>query len=551
MHDSETTPPEREPEAREVWAPRACAVIGLLLALVYLFVPDAGPGDFCVDDAWIHLAYAKSLRLGDGLSYNPGDWETGFSSPLWVVLLAAWPTEPDPVVSVKLLGALLHGCVAGLSSALALELARRRATLERPVPVLSIALLAGILAATAPTLLQSAGSGMEIGLTATLLLATVLASVREQWLLAAILAFLAQLARPEALFFLGTFAALSAVLPQPPATSTAAGGDAPPWRRRALALSPAVGAAAAMVVWILYCQVVSGYPWPNTAYVKADLGDASLGGGLDYLGAQVLPWQPWVIGLGGGMALIAAALWTDLSGRGVLEREAEGQPASKPEAVTRHWQLLALLLAWAAGLIATAASRPLDPGILFYQSRYFAIFAALPPVLIALGVARTHKLLVVALLLPVAVFTGLQVTEVRALQRAQERGVALLHGDPAQQLREQLPPDAVIAVEGAGTARYRTPRTMTIVDIIGLNDAEVAHADGDADKACVIARRRPDAFVLPDHIAAALSKVFVLRPLAEFEDARWAQIEEPREVRVLLLAVDGVHPHWAARCGLD
>src|SRR5690606_18764685 len=95
--------PERAPAPRDsAWAMasvavRASTLLGAIMAGLMVF----GLVDFTLDDAYIHLAYAKSLRLGEGLSYNPGDYETGFSSPLWVALLAVWPipttAQADPV----------------------------------------------------------------------------------------------------------------------------------------------------------------------------------------------------------------------------------------------------------------------------------------------------------------------------------------------------------------------------------------------------------------------------------------------------------------------
>ena len=526
-----------EPSGRELWAPRISVLVGLLLACAYAFV-GAGVGDFCLDDAWIHLAYAKSLRLGDGLSYNPGDWQTGFSSPLWVLMLAAWPTGPEPVVSVKLLGALLHGATSGLAAGIALDLARARASVARPLPVLSIALLAGCLVATSPTLLQGASSGMEVPLTTCLLLACLRTSLREQWLLAGVLAFAAELARPELLAALVPFVGVA-------------------WLGRRLdtkrsiretwaCTSPLLGAGLALAAWVLYCELVSGWPWPNTAYVKAaGKAGGSLSGGLDYVAAQVLPWQPWFVGVG-GLALIAAALWTELSGRGVLEPDGLERDGVGPS--PRRWQLAALVVAYLGGMIGTASSRALDVEILFYQARYFAVFSPLPAIVIALGIARTHRLLAVALCLMIAVMTGLQIPAAQQRQRAQERSVALLHGDPARYIARELPADAVIAVEGAGATRYRTPRTMTIIDIIGLNDAAIAHAPTDADKACVLIGRAPDYMLLPSHIAAPLSRVFELRVIERFVDPAWAQVEEPYPVEVLLLEVGASHPTWHTRC---
>src|SRR5689334_16996580 len=82
-----------------------------------------GGHDVCLDDAFIHLDYALSLKRGEGLSYNPFDWETGSSSPLWALVLALWPWGTDPVLSVKLLGVLLHGALSALTALVARELA--------------------------------------------------------------------------------------------------------------------------------------------------------------------------------------------------------------------------------------------------------------------------------------------------------------------------------------------------------------------------------------------------------------------------------------------
>jgi hypothetical protein len=155
------------------------------------------------------------------------------------------------------------------------------------------------------------------------------------------------------------------------------------------------------------------------------------------------------------------------------------------------------------------------------------------------------------LVLPIALLTGLQIQDTHTLQRAQERGISLLHGDPARYVSTKLAPDAVIAVEGAGSMRYRTPRTMTIVDALGLNDAQIAHAVGDPAKACVLVGRQPEYLVMPEQIAAALAVVFELRTIAAFVDPASAQVAEPHEVRVLLQEVVAVRPKWARRCGIS
>src|SRR5204863_910871 len=49
----------------------------------------AGAAGFPLDDAWIHLHFARNLAEGAGFSYNPGVAVAGSTAPLWTLLLAA------------------------------------------------------------------------------------------------------------------------------------------------------------------------------------------------------------------------------------------------------------------------------------------------------------------------------------------------------------------------------------------------------------------------------------------------------------------------------
>ena len=77
--------------------------------------------DFPLDDSWIHRVYARALAHGEGFAYNPGQQETGATSPLWVIVTAPphWlaPLHPHaPIVATKLVGVLLGGSI-GLGTA--------------------------------------------------------------------------------------------------------------------------------------------------------------------------------------------------------------------------------------------------------------------------------------------------------------------------------------------------------------------------------------------------------------------------------------------------
>jgi hypothetical protein len=486
--------------------------ISLVVALGVAALMIAGSNDFALDDAWIHLAYAKSLRLGEGFSYNPHDWETGFSSPLWVLLLTVWPTSASPVVAVKLLGALLHGLCAWLGAQLVLDLSAARATPEHPLPRMSLSLLAGVLVATSPPLVEAATSGMEVPLAAALILATAWAMIGGRVRSAALLAALAVWARPEALPWTIVAAGTLAIAPRLPTV------------RRAC-IAAIAGGASALAVWSGWCLAWSGRPWPNTQLIKGAGGGLA---GLSFLAEAVLPWQPWLVGIT-GVVLLSIAL--------------------RREAATPGRELRAIVIATLVTTIAIAVTRPLHVGTTFYEARYFAPLAVAIPPCLALGLPARPRWLGPALVLPIAVVTGLQLADVRAIARAHEQDTELLHTRVASFVAAELPGDAVVAVEGAGALRYFTPRSMTIVDLVGLNDRVAAglHRDRTA-KLCHFVRRRPTHLVIPAAWVELYAPVFALAPVARFDDPQYTQVEPAAPLTVLVLAVRGVHPDWWRRC---
>jgi hypothetical protein len=462
--------------------------------------------DFCLDDAWIHMAYARSLVRGDGLSYNPGDFETGSSSPLWVALLALWPWGRDPVLAVKLLGLLLHAANAALAATLALSIARLDEASSRPRTAWAIALVAGVLTAAHPALLQGATSGMEVSLTSTLLLAAALFTFQGRATLAFTAGLLAVLARPESLFFVGALGVVRAI-----------------GSRRLQGLAAPLGASAGLALWVGYCLLASGYPFPNTKYVKhVGLGSD----GLAYLALQVLPQEPWLAGLGGAALVLAA-----------LVRCSPAQRAA----------LGALLCAWLATLLAVALSRPFSLGVLFYFSRYFAIIAAVPAVAVALGVARVPRAAAALLLTPVLLVNVWLAASTHAQQRAQEEDIRQLHGEPARYMARHLPANAVVVVEGAGASRFFAPRSMTIVDMLGLNDRVLAHARGDQERLCALLARKPTHLLIPDQYLG-LTVPLQVQPLRSFVDRAYHMAVAPAARRVELFALTGVQPRFARLC---
>lgn len=496
-----------------------CALVGFGLAASMIWETR----DFALDDAWIHLSYAKSLRAGDGLSYNPGDLETGFSSPLWVLALGVWPIAGNPVVPVKLLGALLHAATSWMGALVTLELARHRSEPDRRVPLASLTVLGGILVACSPTLVQAATSGMEVPLAAFVLLATIREVLRGRTPLAAVLGMLCTWARPE---LLGAVTGFTVVI-------VAVG-----WRSRAddprvrAAGGAVFGAALGLGVWVAYCLAVSGYPWPNAQYIK---GTGGGWGGLSYLRDEVLVWQPWLVSLT-GIALI---------GFGLREHARAKQSGA--------W---AIVFAFAATSVAIAISRPLHPGVLFFESRYFTPLAPLPLVVLPLGLSalrpdarRWIRVVAFVALLPIAGITGLQIWQLRDQLVEHTEDTRVLHTSVSRWLVDNLPADAVVAVEGAGAHRFFTPRSLRVVDLVGLNLGPAAHAHFDRTaKLCVFVRERPTHLVVPSNWGPLFSPPFAVRQIAAFDDPHYTQVRPPRPASVVVLEVGGVGSEWTERC---
>jgi hypothetical protein len=335
-------------------------------------------------------------------------------------------------------------------------------------------LLAGGLTATLAHLLLSATSGMEVSLAAALLLGTAVASLRQRAGWAFVTAFLATLARPETLFFSGSLGALA-------------------WqqRRNPRALAAPAGAALALAGWMLWCVAVSGYPWPNTRYVK---GAVDLRVGLQYLGLEVLLQRPWVLSVTGLLVL------------GLGLRRNLGRV---------RW----LMAAWLVSAVAISWTREVRPGGLFFYYRYYAILAPVPIACFAASLTllgRPWQRWAAAL--PLVLITAWQWPATLALEQRTENDILQLHTKPARYIARTLPKHATVLVEGAGAMRYFTPRSMRIVDVVGLNHRAIAHASSDPEHDCLLVAERPTHAAIPDEWLSIIQPLFELRPLARARD---------------------------------
>ena len=210
---------------------------------------------FPLDDAWIHLQFARNVAEGHGFSFNPGVPSSGSTAPLWTLALAVplW-LGLEPVAAAKSLGLLFAAVTALAAAALARQLTGSRGA----------GLLAGVAVALTPRMAWAALSGMEVPLYSGLVTLAVLAYARaaaagKTGIAWGLLAGLAGWARPETLV-VGPLLALDWLW---------SGRDAGTGRMLRGWWRPIVAYAIALVAFVGFNEWLGGHPMPNTFYAKA------------------------------------------------------------------------------------------------------------------------------------------------------------------------------------------------------------------------------------------------------------------------------------------
>lgn len=205
---------------------------------------------FPLDDAWIHLTYARNFAEHGEWAFRLGERSAGSTAPLWTFLLSlGYFLNLAPYAWTFFLGWLLL-TVLGISA----ETAARRfvASYTSPVPWV------GIFFVLAWHLTWSAVSGMETllhGLLIFIVLAALIAGTRR-YLALGLLAGLSVWVRPDGVTLLGPIFFTALLVENS-------------WSARGKAITKvAMGFGALFLIYLLFNLALSGNPMPNTFYAK-------------------------------------------------------------------------------------------------------------------------------------------------------------------------------------------------------------------------------------------------------------------------------------------
>lgn len=423
-----------------------CALGAVATALPFWFQVN--------DDAWITFRYARSLALGDGPYYNPGERVEGYTNFLLMLATAAAIAVGGPGAGplvAKAIGLASFAAAAALAAALAARLG---------VASPGVAAAAGGLVAASAGLALNATTGLETALFAALLTAGLFAGeaghAADRWRGAGVLFALAALTRPEGAY---AFAAVAA-------GRLVAGEGRGPARRRLLLDGALV--AATVAAHLLWRHATYDGEWlPNTYHAKA--GGFGAVPPLEYV-RRFVWWQltPFLA----PCALLPLAL-------GAVEARRRALPP------------LALV---AAGLLAVPlAGSDWMPGFRLLVP-YLPAWAALGAVGLGLLLDRFRvagRGQLVAVAVAVAAAFGWQAGERRDLlwnAELRARGYAFGHAAAADFVAARARPGDTVAVMDIGVIGWRLP-AQRILDVTGLTDRDIARAPGGfLDKPAAVAR---------------------------------------------------------------
>jgi tetratricopeptide (TPR) repeat protein len=423
------------------------APLALVLAagLGFTFLAEArrtaGAFGLPLDDAWIHLGYARTLAETGRFAFTETSPPAqGSTSPLFTLLLAfVWPFIPDEKFLAYGAGMAAQGMFLAMLVPWAMHRFRSLAW---------GAAVALLVAFDGRTILISV-SGMETSLFLAAVAAVFVSRAEGRWLVASALAGVSAWIRPEGLI-LAAIAVVDGLLP---------GGSWEDGERRRAAIAPSrrtLGRMAAVSLvgissWVAFNAIVGGDPLPNTFAAKTAFyaGNSRVDFLRDDLAAPLLR--------GGWLLLLPGALWAFgrevhllLLRRGGILRAEAGWVAAVP---------LAYLL------------------LLPFGHRFARYMLPILPAFAILGVAGTRDLarwILPARPAPLAWIAVAIAFALQAVGLPEARGEYATfcdyhvdrHEKAGRWLAANVPPGAVVATHDVGAIGFYARRA--IVDTVGV-----------------------------------------------------------------------------------
>jgi arabinofuranosyltransferase len=468
---------------------RRWLILPVLLLLIFAIHATAYRF-YAVDDAFISFRHAENWANGFGPVFNPGERVDGYTNFLWVVLLTITSLARIDTFFIAHLMGLWFGM---LSLGLAAWLARRNLSAGGG---LALVLTLGLLALN-PTYTRSMVEGLETALFTFLMLASMALAWGETrrdrpafpW--SGLAAGLLMLTRPDGLLFVPLIGLWGAW------RSRRRGAGWPVILRWAIGFLAIGGLLAGG--WFAWHYLYYGALLPNTYYAKTDVDLMTrLARGAD---SGLKLWN-----LSGGVLMAGVVVL------GLLFFAADAE----------WWALLLAVIA------ARVAFHLYSGGSVIGYLRFLT--PAIPPLaaLAAVSIAGIwQKRRQVSLLAPVpaaallgtllVIQTGLpNVVRWYNISVQQMAGLTQGHIALGKHLAEIAPPGASMAIQDAGAVPYYSG--LPTIDIVGLNDAHIAHLPGDlyqkTDVPYVLAHK-------PTYIVLVSNEA----PEKKFVPAKWVDIQ--------------------------
>ncbi len=389
-----------------------------------------------LDDAFIAFRYAENFAEGKGIVYNEGEYVEGYTCFLWVVLLAGLKKlGMDLPLTSKILGTLFTFATIILMS-----------QIHKIIVGTSwfVSLVGVILLGTFGTFTSWAMSGMETSMTAFLIFLVFLlfgalvsrnSNSKAGYFMIGVITSLVAMSRPDAgiIFPVITLASIINAFKD---------------RKWVSPILIIIGFSIVFVPYFIWRYSYYGWLLPNTFYVKVGSTFEQLKRGFFYTRDFLFSCMP-IFAI---FIYVQSIKFKSLPTRGII--------------------VFSMSLAMFLNILYVIAVG----GDCMPAYRFFTPFA---PLLImvcayAFSISQVSVIKGLIIVLLIATFNVWQLQNDRKYYKEITSDTVAEKGmEVGLWLRENAPPDAVVATNTAGSVAYYS--RLKVIDMLGLNDEHIAH----------------------------------------------------------------------------